>query len=115
MTLADQMIADAALFVNPEDFGETVLYRPASGEGPFTLPALVLRTEAEPRRETARSLVDQARVMVRKSADTSVGIAAPVSDRDRMDVVFREGQAAKTGTVQVLGGDVAMWTLLVTA
>ncbi len=115
MTLTDQIAADSALLVAASDFGELVTYRPASGAGPFTLAAMVMRTEPATRPETIHGVAARARVLVRNHADPAKGILLP-SKLDRMDVMLRQGEAARACRVtEVLGGDAGVWTLEVTA
>jgi len=118
VTLQDEIPDDAAVFVDADAFGETVVYRPAAG-GAYTIPAAVVRAEPAGRPEHRRARYRQARVWVRNSSDTSVGVASP-SERgdppDKVDVVLRVGEAAVTCAVtSVVSGDRGLWELEVTA
>ena len=80
MGLKDQIAADRATFINPDEFGEAVDYRPSDGSPDIPIVALVELLESPD--DTGDSLRNFAEIWV-KAAD----IAAPV----RGDIVFSGG------------------------
>jgi hypothetical protein len=100
VTLADVISSDFAAFAAASEFGETVVYRPKSGAGPFTIPAVVLRHEPRAAAGDQRAQYRGAHVHVRYSTNTALGIATPSESGDALDVVLRHGQPAQTCRVK---------------
>lgn len=112
MGLRELLAADAAAFVNTEDFGETVTYFDGGiGEG-REISALVFREE--PGAEQGFGRIHKAIVSVRNSAE--LGVSSPQVDSDEISVVLREGlEPVRCRVARIVEGDPALWTLEVVA
>lgn len=76
------------------DFGEEVIYHPAAGED-RTFQAVVQR--AEPKRQFSSSSGAQAHVvtvLMRRSADPTVGVEALTVPGDQITLPMRDGETA---------------------
>lgn len=108
MGLREQMADDSAVLVDTTMHGESVVYRPKAG-GAYTINAGVWRSEPQGSR-IARTRT--ARIRVRNSADTSIGVETPDADGDTVDVVLQDGQAPVNARVtRIVSGSPLGWLL----
>ena len=83
MTLAEQILIDARIFVNTDEMGELITYTPEQGDGtPISIPALVDQSfdiEAGSLIDTRRSVAILADVASNPATGDPWGVADPVA------------------------------------
>ena len=111
MTLRQAIIDDAAIFTSTSDFGESVVYRPATGV-PRTIAATVFRQLAETISDDENRVVPVFEVHVANSCTTGISSKEINLGGDTISIAARNGLAATTRpVVQIIEQDEGMLVL----
>lgn len=112
MGLRALLALDAVVFTDSDAWGETVGYRPKTGGGPNTIPAIVFREEPDSGPESSRFRQRRVEVFIANNGDVTKGVAQPDEDGDKLDVILRVGESATLARVtSVINGDEGGWLL----
>jgi hypothetical protein len=114
MGLRDILAADAAAFVNPSDFGETVLYYDGGGDASREVDVLIFREEPAPEQDlTMGARFHVVDVFVARDAER--GVLQPTLT-DEIELELRPGDATPTRcrVVQIVQRDAGGYLLRVT-
>lgn len=108
MSLREIIEASGTLFTKPEEFGETVTYRPSGGT-PIEINALVERNVERDLKASGAAFTLVFELWIAKHA--TLGVLTINERTDKVDVRVREDDAAARTfrVVQVLGQDPGMW------